>query len=24
MTDVTINWFTFVKEKYGKDFPRRT
>ena len=24
MTDVTINWFTFIKNKYGKDHPRRT
>ena len=24
MTDVTIKWFTQVKEKYGSDFPRRT
>ena len=24
MTDVTIKWFTQVKEKYGRDFPRRT
>ncbi len=24
MTDVTINWFNFIKEKYGKDHPRRT
>ena len=24
MTDVTINWFTFIKEKYGKDHPRLT
>ncbi|MEJ8768680.1 DNA gyrase/topoisomerase IV subunit A [Prevotella sp. HCN-7019] len=24
MTDVTIRWFSFIKEKYGKDHPRRT
>ena len=24
MVDVTINWFTYIKEKYGKDHPRRT
>ncbi len=24
MTDVTIKWFTQVKEKYGSEFPRRT
>ena len=24
MTEVTINWFKFIKEKYGKDHPRRT
>ena len=24
MTDVTIRWFGFIKEKYGKDHPRRT
>ena len=24
ITDVTINWFRFIKEKYGKDHPRRT
>lgn len=24
MTDVTIRWFEFIKEKYGKDHPRRT
>ena len=24
MTDVTIKWFEFIKEKYGKDHPRRT
>ena len=24
MTDVTIRWFTFIKDKYGKDHPRRT
>jgi len=24
MTDVTINWFTFIKDKYGKDHPRLT
>ena len=24
MTDVTINWFTFIKNKYGKDHQRRT
>ena len=24
MTDVTINWFTFVKEKYGHEHPRLT
>lgn len=24
MTDVTINWFTYLKEKYGKDHPRKT
>lgn len=24
MTDVTIKWFTQVKEKYGGEFPRRT
>ena len=24
MTDVTINWFTFIKEKYGHEHPRLT
>ena len=24
MTDVTINWFTYIKEKYGSEHPRRT
>ena len=24
MTDVTINWFQFIKDKYGKDHPRIT
>ena len=24
MVDVTINWFTFIKNKYGANFPRRT
>lgn len=24
MTEVTIKWFEFIKEKYGKDHPRRT
>lgn len=24
MTEVTVNWFTFIKEKYGKDHPRKT
>ena len=24
MTDVTISWFEFLKEKYGKDHPRKT
>ena len=24
MTDVTIRWFNFIKDKYGKDHPRRT
>src|SRR3712207_6689679 len=24
MTDVTIHWFEFIKNKYGKDHPRRT
>ena len=24
MTDVTIKWFTHIKEKYGEEFPRRT
>ena len=24
MVDVTIEWFSFIKEKYGKDHPRRT
>ncbi len=24
MTDVTVNWFKFIKEKYGKLHPRRT
>ena len=24
MTDVTIHWFEFLREKYGKDHPRRT
>jgi topoisomerase-4 subunit A len=24
MTDVTINWFNYLKEKYGKDHPRKT
>ena len=24
MTDVTINWFTFIKNKYGADHPRHT
>ena len=24
MVDVTINWFTFIKEKYGPNYPRRT
>ncbi|MBQ8047367.1 MAG: DNA gyrase/topoisomerase IV subunit A [Prevotella sp.] len=24
MTDVTINWFTFIKEKYGSQHPRLT
>ncbi|RRD02446.1 DNA gyrase/topoisomerase IV subunit A [Prevotella sp. OH937_COT-195] len=24
MTEVTINWFKFIKEKYGKEHPRRT
>ena len=24
MTDVTINWFTFILQKYGKDHPRLT
>ena len=24
MVDVTINWFTFIKEKYGPHYPRRT
>lgn len=24
MIEVTINWFKFIKEKYGKDHPRRT
>ena len=24
MTEVTINWFTFIKNKYGKEHPRRT
>ncbi|MGM9705160.1 MAG: DNA gyrase/topoisomerase IV subunit A [Prevotella sp.] len=24
MTDVTIKWFTFIREKYGDDHPRRT
>jgi len=24
MTDVTINWFTFIKEKYGAEHPRLT
>lgn len=24
MTDVTIRWFEFIRDKYGKDHPRRT
>ena len=24
MTEVTINWFEYLREKYGKDHPRRT
>ena len=24
MVEVTINWFTFIKNKYGANFPRRT
>ena len=24
MVDVTINWFTYIKEKYGAEHPRRT
>ena len=24
MVDVTINWFTFIKNKYGANYPRRT
>lgn len=24
MTDVTIHWFEFIRDKYGKDHPRRT
>lgn len=24
MTDVTVNWFEFIKNKYGKEHPRRT
>ena len=24
MTDVTIQWFEYIREKYGKDHPRRT
>lgn len=24
MTDVTINWFEYIQQKYGKDHPRRT
>ena len=24
MTDVTVKWFTFIKDKYGKHYPRRT
>ena len=24
MTDVTIRWFEYIKDKYGKDHPRRT
>ncbi|MCR5131442.1 MAG: DNA gyrase/topoisomerase IV subunit A [Prevotella sp.] len=24
MVDVTIEWFTYIKEKYGKEHPRRT
>ena len=24
MVDVTIEWFSYIKEKYGKDHPRRT
>lgn len=24
MVDVTVKWFTFIKEKYGKHYPRRT
>ena len=24
MTDVTVRWFEFIKEKYGKEHPRRT
>ncbi len=24
MTDVTVRWFQFIKDKYGKDHPRRT
>jgi len=24
MTEVTINWFAYLKEKYGKDHPRKT
>lgn len=24
MTDVTVNWFSYLKEKYGKAYPRKT
>ena len=24
MTDVTIRWFEYIRDKYGKDHPRRT
>ena len=24
MTDVTVHWFEFIRDKYGKDHPRRT
>lgn len=24
MTEVTVNWFEYLKQKYGKDYPRRT